>query len=79
MKPKGPLSRLLAHWPAKVISLAAATLLFFFYRYSSLEERTLSIPLKLNLPPGLAVATPYPRYVRVTLRGGHPSAASAGF
>lgn len=69
MKPKGPLSRLLAHWPAKVISLAAATLLFFFYRYSSLEERTLSIPLKLNLPPGLAVATPYPRYVRVTLRG----------
>jgi hypothetical protein len=58
-----------AHWPAKAISLAAATLLFFFYRYSTLEERSLSVPLKLNLPAGLAVATPYPKSVRVTLRG----------
>lgn len=69
MKPRGQLPGLLAHWPAKVISLAAAALLFFFYRCSTLEERALSIPLKLNLPPGMAVATPYPRTVRVTLRG----------
>jgi hypothetical protein len=69
LKPEGRLSKLLAHWPAKLISLAAATLLFFFYRYSSLDERTLNIPLKLNVPAGMAVATPYPRYVQVTLRG----------
>jgi hypothetical protein len=69
LRPEGLLSKVLAHWPAKVISLAAATLLFFFYRYSNLEERDISIPLKLNPSPGLAVATPYPRYVRVALRG----------
>jgi len=60
---------LLAHWPAKAASLAAAALLFFFYRYSTLEERSLSLPLKLKAPAGLAVATPYPKNVRVTLRG----------
>jgi hypothetical protein len=69
LKPSRLWDRLVAHWPAKLISLAAATLLFFFYRYSSLEERSFSVPLKLNLPPGLVVATPYPKSVRVTLRG----------
>jgi YbbR domain-containing protein len=61
--------RLTVNWPAKLASLAAAAVLFFFYHYSSLEERSLSVPLKLNLPAGLAVATPYPKAVRVTLRG----------
>jgi hypothetical protein len=63
------MNRLLSHWPAKVVSLAAAVLLFFFYRYSTLEERAFSIPLKLKVPAGLAVATPYPKSARVTLRG----------
>jgi YbbR domain-containing protein len=69
LKPSRVWERLAAHWPAKLVSLAAAALLFFFYRYSSLEERSLSVPLKLDLPAGLAVATPYPKSARVTLRG----------
>jgi hypothetical protein len=59
----------LDHWPAKVLSLAAAAVLFFFYRASTLEERNFSVPLNLEVPAGLAVSKPYPRSVRVTLRG----------
>jgi hypothetical protein len=63
------LDTLLDHWPAKVLSLAAAVLLFFFYRSSSLQERVFNVPLKLYIPAGMAVSKPYPRSVRVTLRG----------
>jgi hypothetical protein len=63
------LEALLDHWPAKVLSLAAAAVLFFFYRASTLEERDFSVPLRLEVPAGLAVSKPYPRSVRVILRG----------
>jgi YbbR domain-containing protein len=61
--------RLLANWPAKIISLAAAALLFLFYRINTMEERFFSVPLTVEAPPGLAMARSYPRSVRVTLRG----------
>jgi hypothetical protein len=63
------LEAVLDHWPAKVLSLAAAAVLFFFYRASTLEERDFSVPLKLEVPSGLAVSKTYPRSVQVTLRG----------
>jgi hypothetical protein len=63
------LEAVLDHWPAKVLSLAAAAVLFFFYRASTLEERDFSVPLRLEVPADLAVSKPYPRSVRVTLRG----------
>ena len=69
MTPRGFLDAVLDHWPAKVLSLAAAAVLFFFYRASTLEERDFSVPLRLEVPSGLAVSKPYPRNVRVTLRG----------
>ncbi len=69
MKPRRFLEAVLDHWPAKVLSLAAAAVLFFFYRASTLEERDFSVPLRLEVPTGLAVSKPYPRSVRVTLRG----------
>jgi hypothetical protein len=66
---RGFLAAALAHWPAKLLCLAAAVVLFFFYRYSSLEERVFSAPLRLEAAAGLAVATPYPGTVKITLRG----------
>jgi hypothetical protein len=63
------LDAILDHWPAKVLSLAAAAVLFFFFRASTLEERDFSVPLRLEIPAGLAVSRPFPRSVRVTLRG----------
>jgi len=75
-KNRGFLSALTAHWPAKVLSLAAALALFFIYRFSSLEERVFSAPLSLEAPAGLAVATPYPATVKVSLRGQKGSVAA---
>ncbi len=69
MKSRRFLETVLDHWPGKVLSLAAAAVLFFFYRASTLEERDFSVPLQLEVPAGLAVSKPYPRNVRVTLRG----------
>lgn len=68
-KGRGFLAALLAHWPARLVSLAAAVGLFFIFRFSSLEERVISVPLRLEASAGLAVATPYPGTVKITLRG----------
>ena len=60
---------LIRNWPAKIISLTAALVLFMFYRINTLEERFFSVPLTVDTPLGLAVANPYPRNVRIRLRG----------
>jgi len=55
--------------PAKLICLAAAAILFLFHRVNTLTERFFSVPLEVSVPAGLAVASAYPRSVRITLRG----------
>jgi hypothetical protein len=56
-------------WPAKVLSVALALVLFVFHRMSTLEERFFSVPLVLEVSAGLTPAVSYNRMVRVTLRG----------
>jgi hypothetical protein len=63
------LERFFADWPAKIISVAAAILLFLFYRINTMEERVITTALKADPPPGLAISKPYPRSARITLRG----------
>src|SRR5208283_584422 len=60
---------LLADLPVKVICLAAAVILLFFHRVTTLTERFFSVPLNVSTPAGLAVASAFPRTVRITLRG----------
>lgn len=55
--------------PAKVICLAAAAILFLFHRVNTLTERFFSVPLEVNVPAGLAIASAYPKSVRITLHG----------
>lgn len=62
-------SRLLADWPAKVLSLAAAVLVFAFYRLNRLEERYVSVPLSVSVGEEFVPATALPRSVRLSLRG----------
>jgi hypothetical protein len=65
-----PLSRiLLADLPVKVICLAAAVILLLFHRVTTLSERFFSVPLEVTTPAGLAVASAFPKTVRITLRG----------
>ncbi len=69
MKESSLLYGLMRNWPAKILSLVAAIFLFLFYTVNSLEERFFTVPLKLYLSEGFVAAGPYPRSVRVTLRG----------
>lgn len=69
MRNKGFWARAFSDWPAKVLSFAAALLLFFFYRLNRLEERYLSVPLSVQMNEEYVPASQYPRSVRVTLRG----------
>ncbi len=63
------LEKLFANWPAKIVCLAAALVLFLFYRVTTMQERLISVPLEVAPPPGLAIAEPYPSHVRLTVRG----------
>jgi YbbR domain-containing protein len=60
---------LLSDLPVKVICLTAAVILFLFHRVNTMTERFFSVPLEVSTPPGLAIASAYPKTVRITLRG----------
>jgi len=57
------------NWPAKVISIGVAIMLFIFHRMSTLEERFFSVPLTIERSGPLVPSSPYPRMIRVNLRG----------
>jgi len=63
------LSRASENWPAKVLSIAVAIVIFVFHRMSTLEHRFFSIPLQTELEPSIAPASVYPRMIRVSVRG----------
>lgn len=69
MNPRKILDKIIDNWPAKVLSIAIAIVLFVFYRMSALEERFFSVPLSIESDGSLVPASPYPRMVRVTLKG----------
>jgi YbbR domain-containing protein len=63
------LARVAENWPAKVLSVALAIILFVFHRMSTLEDRFFSVPLSVELDSALIPASPYTRMIRVSLRG----------
>jgi hypothetical protein len=63
------LEKVTANWPAKVLSIGVAIVLFMFHRMSALEERFFSVPLRVETNGQMVPASAYPRMVRVTLRG----------
>ena len=63
------LNRLIDNWPAKVLSLAIAILLSMFHQISVLEERYFSVPLQIETSGDLLPSGPYPKMVRLTLKG----------
>jgi hypothetical protein len=60
---------ILDNWPAKVLSVGCALVLFVFYQTSTLEERFFSVPLLVEGSGAMVPASQYPRMIRVTLRG----------
>jgi len=62
-------AKIFEHWPAKVLALAAALLLFLFNRFDSLQSKTFVVPLRLVTDTALLPAEDYNHRVRVTVRG----------
>ena len=61
--------RVVENWPAKVLSLALAIILFIFYRMSILETRLFFNPLIIENLNSMMPSSPYPRMIRVSLKG----------
>jgi hypothetical protein len=57
------------NWPAKMLSIALAIILFVFHRISTLEERFFMVPLNIEVQGNLIPSSSFPRVIRVTLRG----------
>ncbi len=69
MTVKNLTDKLLENWPAKIICLTLALLLFMFYRMSTLEQRVFSVPVRIQTNGEMVPAASYPRTVTVRLRG----------
>ena len=69
MSSRKPSIRLFNNWPAKVISIALALILFVFHRMSTLTTRSLSVPLVVETSSALVPSSSYPQSVRIQIRG----------
>ncbi|HKL87253.1 MAG TPA: CdaR family protein [Treponemataceae bacterium] len=63
------IDKTIENWPAKIICLTLALLLFLFYRMSTLEERFFSSPLEIENSGTMVPASLYPRMIKISLRG----------
>jgi YbbR domain-containing protein len=63
------LAKITEKWPVKVLSLAAALVIFVFYRMGTLETRFISVPLKIEQNALLIPVNSFVNIVRVSLRG----------
>ena len=63
------LARIIENWPAKVLSLALAIILFVFHRMITLETRSFFSPLIIENMNAIMPSSTYPRQIRVSLKG----------
>ncbi len=59
----------LNNWPVKVISIAAALLLYMLAQTAGLAEREFLRDVRITAPPGLEAVHPLSNEVRVHIRG----------
>lgn len=57
------------NWPAKAISVGAAIIMYLLVGLNNMEERYISVPIRVQLPDDLVAAQEYPSFARVYLRG----------
>ena len=69
MSPNKFFAKAVENWPAKVLSLAIAIILFVVYRMSILETRFFFSPMTIENLSAMMPSSPYPRMIRVSLKG----------
>ncbi len=62
------MKNMLSDMPTKLICLAAAVILFFFNRISLMDGKTYTVPLQVDVPVGLAIASAYQKNCQITVR-----------
>ncbi|MGE4584783.1 MAG: CdaR family protein [Sphaerochaeta sp.] len=60
---------LLYNWPAKVLSLVFALLVYAFIQYSTVGARLVTIPLTVKLPQTMDAKSLVPNSVQVSIKG----------
>lgn len=70
------IDRFTEDWAAKVICLVLAFLLYIFNRASSLQEKTFTIPLKVEAEGLMMPAVDLPKYIKVTVTASKDSISS---
>lgn len=63
------LEKLLENWPAKIVSLIAAILVYAFYQVSSLETRSIVVPLEVRESSGMVCTDVSEQSIRIQIRG----------
>lgn len=69
MKLNKSFQSLLFNWPAKMLSLVFALLVYLFITYSTLGSRVVTIPLQVKLPENMVAESLVPTSVQVNIRG----------
>ena len=68
--PKNKFMQGLAYnWPAKVLSLVTALLIFFMIQMVSASDRSFYIPLEVRVPDNYIVENTIPEQVKLIIRG----------
>lgn len=62
-----------SYWPAKALALLAAIILFVFNRMNTLDTNIFRVPLKVLMPAGYAIASPYPTEINITVKSSKQS------
>lgn len=63
------LEKLIENWPAKIISLVAAILVYAFYQISTLQTRFFVVPLEVRQDSGMVSTGLSENSIRVSVRG----------
>ena len=68
--PKSKVMQSLAYnWPAKVLSLVTALLIFFIIQMVTATERSFYIPLEVRVPDNYIVENTIPKQIKLIIRG----------
>ncbi|MGP1587829.1 MAG: CdaR family protein [Treponemataceae bacterium] len=69
------IKNLTENWPAKIVCVLLAVLLYMLCRISTLDKHAFAIPLEVQNTGNLLYTNSLPKYVRVTVRGESASVA----
>ncbi|MBG0766511.1 hypothetical protein [Sphaerochaeta halotolerans] len=69
MKLNNYLQSVTYNWPAKVLSLVLAILVYAFIQFSTMGDRVVSIPIEVHLPTSLEAESLVPSSIEVSIQG----------